>query len=74
MPSFTVYKGAEGRKIVKATTTREVGPEEVLVKITHSGVCGTDEHYHSADMGLGHEGAGVAVVRITTTLVLPDTL
>ena len=64
MPSFTVYKGAEGRKIVKATTTREVGPEEVLVKITHSGVCGTDEHYHSADMALGHEGAGVAVVRV----------
>ncbi|KAI5782322.1 chaperonin 10-like protein [Peziza echinospora] len=60
MPSFTVYKGSKSGAIVEATTTREVGPDEVLVRITHSGVCGTDEHYLHRDQVLGHEGAGVA--------------
>ncbi|APA12210.1 hypothetical protein SS1G_10803 [Sclerotinia sclerotiorum 1980 UF-70] len=60
MVQFTVFKGSKEGKIVKATTTREVGANEVLVKITHSGLCGTDEHYRHADMALGHEGAGVA--------------
>jgi threonine dehydrogenase-like Zn-dependent dehydrogenase len=62
MPSFTVYKGSESGKIVEATTTREVKPHEVLVKITHSGLCGTDEHYLHADMALGHEGVGIVEV------------
>jgi D-arabinose 1-dehydrogenase-like Zn-dependent alcohol dehydrogenase len=31
---------------------------QVLVKIRHSGICGTDEHYKHADMALGHEGVG----------------
>jgi len=29
-----------------------------LVKITHSGICGTDEHFKHVDMVLGHEGIG----------------
>lgn len=36
MVDFTVFKGSKEGKIVKATTTREVGPNDVLVKITHS--------------------------------------
>lgn len=32
---------------------------DVLVRITHSGLCGTDEHYKHANIALGHEGAGV---------------
>lgn len=36
MVEFTVFKGSKEGKIVKATSTREVGPNEVLVKITHS--------------------------------------
>ena len=63
MPSFTVFKGSKSGQIVESTTTREIGPEEVLVRITHSGVCGTDEHFRKADQGLGHEGAGVVEVR-----------
>ena len=59
MVDFTVYKGSNEGKIVKSTSSREIGPKEVLVQITHSGLCGTDIHYKSADMGLGHEGAGV---------------
>ncbi|KAJ7105428.1 chaperonin 10-like protein [Mycena crocata] len=45
--------------IVQATT-HSVSPtgNQVLVKITHSGICGTDEHDRKTDMVLGHEGVG----------------
>jgi D-arabinose 1-dehydrogenase-like Zn-dependent alcohol dehydrogenase len=60
MPSFTVYKGSKEGKIVKATTNKpDLQNDQVLVKVTASGLCGTDEHYKEADMALGHEGAGV---------------
>ncbi|KAF1937624.1 GroES-like protein [Clathrospora elynae] len=60
MPSFTVYKGSKEGKIVKAQTTKdELKDDQVLLKVTASGLCGTDEHYKGADMALGHEGAGV---------------
>lgn len=63
MVEFTVYKGSADRKIVQSKTTKEVKPDEVLIKVTHSGVCGTDEHYKGQDMVLGHEGAGIVEVR-----------
>ncbi|KIW93165.1 uncharacterized protein Z519_05770 [Cladophialophora bantiana CBS 173.52] len=58
MVEFTVFKGGKAG-IVKATSSREIGPHEVLVKITHSGLCGTDLHHKGMDMGLGHEGVGI---------------
>ncbi|KAJ7217685.1 chaperonin 10-like protein [Mycena pura] len=45
---FTVYKGSLSGAIGK----------EVLVRVTHAGICGTDEHYKHAGMVLGHEGIG----------------
>lgn len=33
--------------------------DSVLVKVTASGVCGTDLHYRTQDMVLGHEGVGI---------------
>ncbi|KAK7005871.1 NAD(P)-dependent alcohol dehydrogenase protein [Favolaschia claudopus] len=56
----TAFKGSEKNGIVESKTQRE-GPtgNEVLIKVTHSGICGTDEHYKHADMVLGHEGVGV---------------
>lgn len=59
MVSITVFKGSEGGKIVKSTTEKQVGPRDVVIKVTHSGLCGTDVHYKGADIVLGHEGAGV---------------
>lgn len=60
MPSFTVYKGSNGGKIVKAKTEKpDLQDDQVLIKVTASGLCGTDEHYKEADMALGHEGTGV---------------
>ena len=58
--NFTVYKGSKDGSIVESTTHRDsLQGDQVLLKITHSGLCGTDEHYRSADQVLGHEGAGV---------------
>lgn len=59
MVEFTVFKGSKDGSIVKGTTKKEIGPNEVLVKVTHSGLCGTDTHYTHVDMTLGHEGAGI---------------
>jgi len=44
--SFTVYKGSPSRRIVKGTTHRDrlIG-NQVFIRITHSSLCGTDEHY-----------------------------
>ncbi|OBT91384.1 hypothetical protein VE01_10599 [Pseudogymnoascus verrucosus] len=59
MVSFTVFRGSKEGSIVEGTTTREIREDEVLVKVTHSGVCGTDEHRRHTDMVLGHEGVGI---------------
>jgi D-arabinose 1-dehydrogenase-like Zn-dependent alcohol dehydrogenase len=58
---FTVFKGSKTGQIVEAKGHREPGPTEVLVKVTHSGVCGTDEHFRHAEQGLGHEGVGTII-------------
>ncbi|KAH7322609.1 NADP-dependent alcohol dehydrogenase [Stachybotrys elegans] len=58
---FTVFKGSSTGDIVESHGRREAGPTQVLVKITHSGLCGSDEHFRHADQGLGHEGVGVIV-------------
>lgn len=58
--NFTVYKGSPSRRIVQGKTHRDkLNGDEVLLRITHSGLCGTDEHFLDKDMCLGHEGAGI---------------
>lgn len=76
MVEFTVYKGSESGAIVKATSTREIKSNEVLVRITHSGLCGTDEHYRHKSMALGHEGCGIVeeLGSAVTTLSLNDSV
>ena len=57
---ITVFKGSKEGKIVQSTTHKDgLAADEVLLKVTHSGLCGTDQHYKSVDMVLGHEGVGV---------------
>ncbi|KAF9890468.1 hypothetical protein FE257_005873 [Aspergillus nanangensis] len=57
---FTVYKGTADGAIKQASTHRDtLKGDDVLVRVSHSGVCYTDVHYRHADMALGHEGAGV---------------
>ncbi|CAI7665665.1 unnamed protein product [Penicillium crustosum] len=50
---FTVYRGSKDG-IKQAEVEREdLKRDDVLVRTTHSGVCGTDVHYQSVDMSLG---------------------
>ena len=62
MVEFTVFKGSKEGKIYQSATKKDLKPDEVLIKVTHSGLCGTDEHYRHADIVLGHEGAGIVEV------------
>jgi D-arabinose 1-dehydrogenase-like Zn-dependent alcohol dehydrogenase len=60
MPTFTVYRGSKDGKVIKSETTKpELQGDQVLLRVTASGLCGTDSHYRSQDMGLGHEGVGI---------------
>ncbi|RYP88802.1 hypothetical protein DL770_004594 [Monosporascus sp. CRB-9-2] len=65
MPTFTVFKGDKSGAPKKSTTTRPdaLKGDQVFIRITASGVCGTeneaDKTQKSADMVLGHEGVGV---------------
>ncbi|KAJ7071994.1 putative NADP-dependent alcohol dehydrogenase C 2 [Mycena amicta] len=72
---FTVFKGSPSGHIVE-TKTRLDAPsgKQVLLRITHSGICGTDEHYKTTDMVLGHEGVGIveAVGEAVTRLKVGD--
>ncbi|KAH8827377.1 chaperonin 10-like protein [Flagelloscypha sp. PMI_526] len=57
---YDVFRGNKSGEIYKSTTKR--GPlqkDQVLVKITHSGVCYTDVHYRKSGIVLGHEGVGI---------------
>ncbi|KAJ5531328.1 Alcohol dehydrogenase superfamily zinc-type [Penicillium freii] len=57
--SFEVYRGSPSGHIISDTTTRILGPNEVYIEITHSGICGTDEHFVKSTQVLGHEGIGI---------------
>lgn len=37
----------------------ELGPKEILIKITHASLCGTDVHFIPHSVALGHEGVGI---------------
>ncbi len=59
MPTFKVYKGTPNGIQESETTRPDLTGDQVLVKVTASGICGTDLHYKSANTALGHEGVGV---------------
>ncbi|KAG1895332.1 chaperonin 10-like protein [Suillus fuscotomentosus] len=57
---ITVFKGSPSGKIVASTTHKDsLKPDEVLLKITHAGLCGTDLHYKTSGIVLSHEGVGI---------------
>lgn len=59
MVEVSVFKGNEDGSIRQESTRQEVGPRDVLIRVTHSGICGTDVHYRSSGIVLGHEGVGI---------------
>ena len=48
MPSFIVFKGSQDGSIKKSETSKaDLKGDQVLVKVTASGLCGTDLHYRN---------------------------
>lgn len=49
MPSFTVFKGSKDGSIKKSETSKaELKGDQVQLKVTASGLCGTDMHYRNS--------------------------
>ncbi|PWY74162.1 alcohol dehydrogenase [Aspergillus eucalypticola CBS 122712] len=63
----TFLGGSTEGTIVENVTTRRLGENDVFIKTTHSGLCGTDEHFLHGHQALGHEGVGV-VKRICSSV------
>lgn len=57
--TLTYLAGGPDGKITVKQSIRAIGGVEVLVRVTHSGVCGTDGHDRTHGCGLGHEGVGI---------------
>lgn len=57
--SLKYLAGGPDGKIRVKSATRTIGDVEVVVRVTHSGVCGTDAHDRASGCGLGHEGVGI---------------
>ncbi|KAL3472251.1 chaperonin 10-like protein [Aspergillus californicus] len=56
--AITVFRGSKVGIVQSSAKRPTLKRDQVLVKVTHSGVCYTDVHYKTADMVLGHEGVG----------------
>ncbi|KAK0645867.1 chaperonin 10-like protein [Cercophora newfieldiana] len=73
---FSVYRPKEGKVIADTVTIPEPGPHDVIIRITHSGVCYTDYEFFrfNAPLALGHEGVGIveAIGSAVTSLKLGD--
>ncbi|OAG36719.1 hypothetical protein AYO21_09103 [Fonsecaea monophora] len=59
MAQTFVMRGVEGKVKKTPAEIPELKPNEVLVKITHSGLCGTDLFFIDPGCALGHEGVGI---------------
>lgn len=56
----TAYQGIDGAvKKVSHELPSTLGAKEILVKITHTGLCATDLHAITFNSVLGHEGIGI---------------
>ncbi len=73
---YSVYRGLEGKITQTPATIPALGPNDVLIRITHSGVCHSDllAFDLGAPLALGHEGVGIveAVGDAVTTLKIGD--
>lgn len=57
--TITTFRYDSGSKVfTKKTAERILELHEILIKITHSGICYTDVHAKDKGCGLGHEGVG----------------
>lgn len=71
----TVFRGIDGEvKRISNLLPTILKPKEILIKITHTGLCGTDLHAPSFNCALGHEGVGIveAIGSEVTTFKIGD--
>jgi len=71
MPAIRKLQDAPGLDWCDAVEVPKIGPREVLIKVTHAGICGTDRHIYEWDawsqdrvkVGIttGHEFVGEAI-------------
>jgi D-arabinose 1-dehydrogenase-like Zn-dependent alcohol dehydrogenase len=68
------YQGVNGAVQKVSHEIPALGPKEILLKITHTGLCGTDIHAIHFNSVLGHEGVGIveAVGSDVTQLKIGD--
>jgi alcohol dehydrogenase (NADP+) len=57
-PLERICYDAETKEFVYKSTRKILGPNDVLIRTTHSGLCATDVHAKEKGCGLGHEGVG----------------
>jgi len=57
--SNTVLRKIDGKFQFIPSEIPPLGPTQVLIRITHSGLCHTDLFYLDSGMALGHEGVGI---------------
>ncbi|MEM7455263.1 MAG: L-threonine 3-dehydrogenase [Planctomycetota bacterium] len=49
MPAIRKLEDAPGLDLVTEVPVPEIGPREVLIRVTHAGICGTDRHIYEWD-------------------------
>lgn len=60
MPTYTIFTGSKSGEVVKSTATRpDLTGDQLYIRVTASGLCGTDLHYRRKSTCLGHEGVGI---------------
>ncbi|KAA8641946.1 hypothetical protein EYZ11_002555 [Aspergillus tanneri] len=58
--TYDVFRGSpEGKILPDKVQVTSLGHGQVFIETTHSGLCGTDEHYLKSNVVLGHEGIGI---------------
>ena len=60
---YSAFRGIKGAITATPTKVPSLGANDILIKLTHTGVCYTDREFYrlGAPLALGHEGAGIAV-------------
>jgi D-arabinose 1-dehydrogenase-like Zn-dependent alcohol dehydrogenase len=56
---YSVYRGIDSTIKERTAQLPDLGPKDVLVRVTHSGLCATDLAYVDYGIALGHEGVGI---------------
>ncbi|KAK3313432.1 chaperonin 10-like protein [Apodospora peruviana] len=73
---FNAYRAVDGKLTSTPSTIPSLGPSDVLIRLTHSGVCYTDYEFFRTGLplALGHEGVGIveAVGSAVSTLKVGD--